>query len=214
LPKSSWEEQYRSGRWDVMRGSDELARYSVVAGYLHRLHPGGRVLDVGCGEGILLDHLAPLGVGAYTGIDLSEVAIGRALRRIEGRIEGRAAAGHGPPAVFVAADAERWQPPGVFDAVVFNECLYYLERPVDAVLRYRSCLAPGGTLVISSFRSRRAEAIRRRLAAVLRPDHEVTIREGKRRWLIAVYLDAGGVAEGAGVGSGAEGPVQRHQSEP
>src|SRR5262245_51695956 len=58
VSKERWDEEYASGRWDVMRRSDELARYSVLAGYLRRLHPRGRVLDVGCGEGILLEHLA------------------------------------------------------------------------------------------------------------------------------------------------------------
>ena len=49
LSKEAWEEQYRKGGWDFMRRLDEVARYSVIAGFLHHLKPGGSVLDVGSG---------------------------------------------------------------------------------------------------------------------------------------------------------------------
>src|SRR5687767_13442204 len=51
--KAAWEEQYRAGRWSFMRGLDESARYAVIAAFVRRLAPGGAVLDVGCGEGLL-----------------------------------------------------------------------------------------------------------------------------------------------------------------
>src|SRR5258708_95797 len=49
--KDVWEEQYRGGKWELMRGLDELARYSLIAGYLPHLHPRGPALDLGSGEG-------------------------------------------------------------------------------------------------------------------------------------------------------------------
>src|SRR5436853_832467 len=102
--KDVWEEQYRRGHWELMRGLDEIPRYSVIAGYLQALKPGGSVLDVGSGEGLLADHLRPFGYGRYHGVDLSEAAIAQAARRADERT------------TFAAADAETYQPPGTFDA--------------------------------------------------------------------------------------------------
>src|SRR3954453_14901971 len=132
LSKEAWEEQYRQGGWEFMRRLDEVARYSLIAGYLHHLKPGGSVLDVGSGEGLLADHLRPYGYARYHGIDLSEAAIAQAASRA------------GERTTFAAADAETYVPPGTFDAVVFNECVYYFNDPVGSVRRYEPCLEPGG----------------------------------------------------------------------
>jgi hypothetical protein len=48
-----WEKQYLFGKWKFMNQIDELALYSVIVGYIEYLKPGGAILDVGCGEGIL-----------------------------------------------------------------------------------------------------------------------------------------------------------------
>jgi len=43
----AWEAQYASGRWDYLAQLSELARFSVLAGYICHLKPGGAVLDTG-----------------------------------------------------------------------------------------------------------------------------------------------------------------------
>ena len=155
--KEVWEEQYRAGKWELMRRLDEVARYSVIAGYLHHLEPGGSVLDVGSGEGLLADHLRPLGYSRYLGVDLSEAAIrqaaGRAGRR--DRLRRRRRRDVRSPA------PERW------DAIVFNECVYYFNDPLATVRRYEAFLAADGVLIVSTFRSRRADVIVERLLAGL-----------------------------------------------
>ncbi|MFY9822260.1 MAG: class I SAM-dependent methyltransferase [Thermoanaerobaculia bacterium] len=173
--KEVWEEQYRRGHWELMRGLDEVARYSVIAGYLHRLKPGGSVLDVGSGEGLLLDHLAPYGTSRYHGIDLSEAAIAQAAPRANER------------ATFAAADAETYVPQGRFDAVVFNECVYYFNDPVASVRRYEPYLAEGGCFVVSTFRSRRADVIARRLGEVYTLLEETAITNRKGTWVVRIF---------------------------
>ncbi|MES1241356.1 MAG: class I SAM-dependent methyltransferase [Acidobacteriota bacterium] len=173
VSRERWEEQYRAGGWEFMRALDELARYSVIAGYAHQLHPGGSVLDVGSGEGLLLDHLRS--ASRYLGVDLSEEAVRQGAHRLR---EGQA---------LVAADAETYKPEGKWDAIVFNECVYYFEDPIGTVLRYRESLAEGGTLIVSTFRSRRADVIARRLIERLPLAEEVAVSNRKGTWVVRLF---------------------------
>ena len=172
--KELWESQYRSGGWRFMRDLDELGRYSVIAGQLHALKPGGSVLDVGCGEGLLADHLRPFGYSRYLGVDLSEAAVQQAASRVDERT------------AFIAADAESYSPPGRWDAVVFNESVYYFHDPVSSVERYEAALEEGGLFVVSTFRSRRADVIVRRLLARYRLLAETAVSNRKGTWMVRV----------------------------
>jgi SAM-dependent methyltransferase len=174
VAKEVWEAQYQRGGWEFMRSLDELARYAVIAGYLHALKPGGSVLDVGGGEGLLADHLRPFGYSRYLGVDLSEAAIQQAASRRDETTS------------FAAADAETFQPPGSWDAVVFNECVYYFNDPVDSVERYREFLTEGGVFIVSTFRSRRADVIVRRLLSAYRLLEETAITNRKGTWVVRV----------------------------
>src|ERR1700727_1926488 len=71
----TWEAQYAAGRWDFLAQLSELARFSVLAGYICHLKPGGAVLDTGCGQGVLLRRLPRSSYSRYVGIDLSASAI-------------------------------------------------------------------------------------------------------------------------------------------
>ena len=75
--------QYARGSWDYLRSLDELARFSVLAGYCHYLKPNGRILEIGCGEGILQERLDPARYARYVGVDISEEAVRRAQARTQ-----------------------------------------------------------------------------------------------------------------------------------
>ena len=173
--RESWDAQYRSGRWECLGRSDELARYSIIAGLLARYCPGGFVLDVGCGEGLLCDHFRPREDGGYLGIDLASAAIERAAPRVDAYTR------------FAVADAESFVPDRPFDAVVLNECLYYFHDPLGQAGRYLGALAPDGILVVSMFRSWRAAAVLRALRAMLPPAEELEVRHRKGKWHLAVF---------------------------
>jgi SAM-dependent methyltransferase len=181
VDKQAWEEQYRTGRWTFMRGLDELARYAVIAAFVQRLAAretaaaaGAAVLDVGCGEGLLVDELRPRGYRCYLGIDLSEAAVAEAAPRADAAT------------AFLAADAEGEPPPGPWDVVVFNESAYYFRDPLATVSRYERVLAPGGTFVVSMFRSRRADAIARLLLRRYRLLEETAVSNRKGTWIVRV----------------------------
>jgi SAM-dependent methyltransferase len=176
VSRERWEEQYRGGGWEFMRSLDELARYSVIAGYVHELHPCGSVLDVGSGEGLLLDHLRLF--SRYLGVDLSEEAVKQGAHRLDGISS------------LLAADAETYRPEGKWDVIVFNECVYYFEDPIGTVLRYRDALAEGGTLIVSTFRSRRADVIAKRLIEKLPLVEEVAVTNRKGTWVIRLFHPA------------------------
>lgn len=187
LARDAWEEQYRRGGWEFLQRLDESPRYSLIAGYLALLSPGGSVLDVGCGEGLLCDRIRPHGYSRYTGIDLSSEAVARAASRRDERT------------TFDAADAREYRPPERFDAVVFNECLYYFDDPVAVFERYRRSVAtPEGVLIVSLFRSPRTAAVLRRLQAEQRLLEEARVTNRRGTWVVAVFAASGGRAAAGG----------------
>ena len=178
LDQRGWDAQYAGGFWDFLGSDEEAARLRAVAELLRRHAPGAAVLDVGCGEGLLREHLD--GPVPYLGIDLSREAIARAEARARSTPTGAAAG-------FVVADAEAWEPDRRFGAVVLNECLYYFERPLAAARRCLGWLEPGGAMVVSMFRGPRADAIARRLAAELPPAEELELPAPRGRWRITLH---------------------------
>ena len=116
----------------------------------------------------------PLGYRRYHGIDLAQAAIDSAAPRADERT------------TFAAADAETYAPSGRFDVIVFNEVVYYFREPLATLQRYESALATEGAFVVSTFRSRRADAIARRLLGRYRLLEETTVSNRKGAWVVRV----------------------------
>jgi 2-polyprenyl-3-methyl-5-hydroxy-6-metoxy-1,4-benzoquinol methylase len=133
----TWEAQYAAGRWDFLAELSELARFSILAGYICHLKPGGTVLDTGCGQGVLLRRLPSPCYSKYVGIDVSASAISVAQEHGNER------------STFLAADCEEYSPAEHFDVIVFNEVLCCLRDPLHTVERYTRSLNPGGLLLVS-----------------------------------------------------------------
>jgi 2-polyprenyl-6-hydroxyphenyl methylase/3-demethylubiquinone-9 3-methyltransferase len=140
-----WTDAYGSGALEYYGTLDELARYSLLVGYVGFFFPAGpdrtapRILDVGCGTGLLRARLEGAGIGEYVGVDLSAAAVETAERR---RLAH---------ASFLVGEIDSLDL-GRFDVVVLNEMLYYVEA-VDAFLgRLVELLEPSGLLLISMWR--------------------------------------------------------------
>jgi SAM-dependent methyltransferase len=140
-----WNRAYQQGSWDWLGRIDELAHYSVIAGYVLYVKPGARVLDVGCGDGLLAERLDPRACVDYLGFDFEE-PVRRALNAVR------------PRARFLVADLNVFETGERFDAIVFNESLYYAADPAELLGRYGQMLTPGGVFVISMHTAPRNES--------------------------------------------------------
>ncbi|MDB4948135.1 MAG: Linear gramicidin synthetase subunit [Gemmatimonadetes bacterium] len=130
--------------------SEEEAFESVEdsVGRLRTLEPR-RVLEIGCGTGLILLRLAPH-CDEYWGTDISAVAVERLRRRLE---EHPIAT---PVHLSQRAAEDLEGLPGGFDVVVLNEVVQYfasVEYLVTVIERAARLVRPGGTLFLGGIRS-------------------------------------------------------------
>jgi 2-polyprenyl-6-hydroxyphenyl methylase/3-demethylubiquinone-9 3-methyltransferase len=144
----------------------ELAKFSALAHRwwdpesefrpLHEINPlrlgwieracgglaGKRIVDIGCGGGILTEALATKGAHV-TGIDLSEKALGVArLHQLESGVTAEYR--------LIAAEALAAEAPGRYDVVTCMEMLEHVPSPEAIVAAAATLTAPGGTVAIAT----------------------------------------------------------------
>jgi SAM-dependent methyltransferase len=169
-----WTRQYETGAWAYLAELSESARYGIVAGYL-AARPPGRILDVGCGEGLLVRNIRHLPFQTYLGIDISPAAVAAA----------RAVFGEDSRLAFAVANAESYQPDKAYDAIILSECLNYLSDPVGIVERYSKSTSNNGCIIISLFQSPRANKAWEMLEQVTEVMDCVSIaHHSGKRWTI------------------------------
>lgn len=149
----TWDIQYRAGRWDYLASLEQAPRYSVLATWCHRLCSNPSVLDVGCGEALLLEFLRCGGNLRYHGIDFAPTAIERGRRRIA----------DGEDEIVECASAEGFDVAVVApNVVIFNESLNCCAEPVRLLQVYLNAVGDGFVLVsISGFDVALADEVRR-----------------------------------------------------
>jgi 2-polyprenyl-6-hydroxyphenyl methylase / 3-demethylubiquinone-9 3-methyltransferase len=101
-----------------------------------------RVLDVGCGGGILTEAMAARGAHV-TGIDLSDKALG--VARLH-QLESGAVVDYR----LIAAEALAEESPGTFDVVTCMELLEHVPDPASTIAACAQLTRPGGTVVFST----------------------------------------------------------------
>lgn len=126
--------------WDEMRALG-LPGAAIEAALLGALPERvGRLLDIGCGTGGLLERLAPRieeGVGVDASRDMLALARTRLAERGLSHVSVRQADMYRLPL-----------PDAVFDAVTLQMVLHYAEDPAAALAEAARVLKPGGTLLI------------------------------------------------------------------
>jgi 2-polyprenyl-6-hydroxyphenyl methylase/3-demethylubiquinone-9 3-methyltransferase len=103
---------------------------------------GKRILDVGCGGGLLSEGMAVRGA-AVTGIDLSEKPLGVARLHL---LESGQSVDYRKISVEQLAD----EMPGAFDAVTCLEMLEHVPNPSSVVTACARLVKPGGQVFLST----------------------------------------------------------------
>jgi SAM-dependent methyltransferase len=124
----------QSQTWDPQTYARNARFVSDLAGPVLELlapQPGERILDLGCGDGVLSAKLAAMGC-RVVGVDASapQVAAARELG-VDARL----------------ADGEQLDFRPKFDAVFSNAALHWMRRPDAVIAGVRRALVPGGRFV-------------------------------------------------------------------
>ena len=108
-----------------------------------------RVIDIGCGGGLLSEGMAALGA-QVTGIDLSEKALSVARLHLY-------ESGHAVDYRLISAEAMAAEAPGSFDHVTCLEMLEHVPDPASTVAACARLVKPGGQVFLSTL-NRNAKA--------------------------------------------------------
>ena len=129
--------QFASDRWASLKSLEDLGRYSIIVGYTKYFCKNARILDLGCGEGVLFEKFAPTDYAQYTGVDFSKVAIEHANAMAKDNVN------------FIVGDLNHLNIEGNYDVIIYNESINYLSKPDQAALAIAGQLNPGGIIIIS-----------------------------------------------------------------
>jgi 2-polyprenyl-3-methyl-5-hydroxy-6-metoxy-1,4-benzoquinol methylase len=133
-----WDDLFSKHYMDILESKSEIGRHGIIAEIINRFATEGKVLDVGCGTGIL-SQLLNYSKFSYLGCDISDAAIQFSLKN---RINSR-----------IAFKRCRIEDIGLTDelsAIVFNESLYYLD--FDSVFHQSTKLInSSGLFIVSIF---------------------------------------------------------------
>ncbi|WP_010521743.1 class I SAM-dependent methyltransferase [Aquimarina agarivorans] len=141
--KKRWNTQYKNGRWDNLRGKIEIERYKTIVDICKNYaKPNPSIIAMGCGEGILLDHLQSMPYSDFLGMDFSEVCIATAKQKTH------------PNSEFICADIHTFVPKKTYDVIVYNEVFYYVQaaerqQVLNTALDH---LSEKGIIIVSMFR--------------------------------------------------------------
>ena len=150
--------------------------------WLSRRPPRGRILDLGCGTGILALAIAKRWRRKVLAADIDPDAVATAQKNVT---LNRAT----PFVRTVRSDGLASGPvarQGPYGLIVAN----ILARPlVDMAADIRRCIAPGGTVVLSGFTQNQENGVR---AAYQRRDYHLARKEGSDGWTTFVLTRFGG----------------------
>lgn len=110
-----WDQEFASGHWDFIDNTIGDCVYPHLEKHLK----SGSLLDLGCGPGNTANELAADSYKTYVGVDISETALAKAIKRTEQN--GRAGKNS-----FACSDFLSYRPTQKFDVVLFRESMYHV----------------------------------------------------------------------------------------
>ena len=137
--KAIWDAEFSSGQWDYLDSTGGDPIYP----YLEKYSNHGTILDLGCGSSNTGNELDVSKYRSYTGVDISESAIRRALARcIKNRRQSKNE--------YVCEDISAYVPQMRYDIILFRESIFYIPRYQirQVVNRYSHFLKESGVFVV------------------------------------------------------------------
>jgi SAM-dependent methyltransferase len=139
IKRSLWNAEFMGGRWDCLDDTPGDCVYPYVEKYA----ANGSILDLGCGSGSTANELATTSYRDYVGVDISDVAIGKAIKRTE---KNRRA----DKSRFFQSDFFSYMPAEQYSVILFRDSIYYVPMAKIKVLlvRYAKYLQEHGVFVV------------------------------------------------------------------
>jgi len=139
VKKLFWDKEFASSKWDFIDNTVG----DCVYGFLEKYANGGDILDLGCGPGNTANELAESSYRTYTGVDISDAALSKAIKRTKenGREQKNS---------FTQSDFLGYTPAQNFDVILFRESLYHVPygrvRPI--LDKFSKNLNNGGVFIV------------------------------------------------------------------
>jgi SAM-dependent methyltransferase len=139
LKKRIWDKDFSGDKWNFIDNTVGDCVYP----HLEKYARNGNILDLGCGPGNTANELSSGVYQTYTGVDISEVALAKAVKRTQetGRTDKNS---------FVCSDFLGYSPTKEFDIILFRESLYHV--PYGQVLKilekYSKHLKKSGVFIV------------------------------------------------------------------
>lgn len=131
--------------WQSYAGHEPYRqRADFLVKWVNTICPGGRVLDMGCGDG-LFAHLFALQGAQVTGVDCEQAAIEQAIQQT-----AKHTYPNGAP-TFVHGDAHATEDNAAsYDLVTMFDVIEHLPNPVALLRQAAGLIKPGGLLMVTT----------------------------------------------------------------
>jgi SAM-dependent methyltransferase len=139
IKKLIWDKDFSGNKWDFIDNTMGDCVYPFLEKYAHN----GDILDLGCGPGNTANELDAGAYKTYIGVDISEVALAKAVKRTQ---ENGRADKNG----FVCSDFLGYTPSRDFDIILFRESMYHVPygQVLEILEKYSKHLKSGGVFIV------------------------------------------------------------------
>lgn len=165
-----WDEEFQIGHWDYLEHTLDDPIYP----YLEKYADAGTILDLGCGSGNTGNELNPAKYESYTGADLSETAVYKAVARSKANRREQ-------KNEYVCADIESYVPQKRYNIILFRESLFYvpMSRIKKVIDRYFKYLTDNGVIIVRMCDRQRYKPILNLITKNYRVIEEYPLNEAK-----------------------------------
>lgn len=142
-----WNKEFANGQWNYLDHKPSAERHDIIYFYLQKWLHKGNILDLGCGTGVTALELHNDEYNYYMGIDISDVAIQRAIDQCRNdNVKSH-------KSQFRVSDISAYVPDRKYNVILFRESLYYINKFVlrRVLDHYKDYLDEHGVFIVRIF---------------------------------------------------------------